>query len=408
MKKIIQKIQRHIRPTFGLIELLVARIVLHLFRRDLLKQNIWLICEKRNEARDNGYHFYKYLKEMHPEVNSYYVITKDAADIPKVQRLGNVIFADSFKHALHYLAAVRSVSSQAYGAYPFGFNQKELKIANRMCNPKQKTVFLQHGIIKDELSHSAFDYKQTNIDYFVCSATREYRFVKEQYGYPDEAIGCLGLCRFDNLHRSAELKEKIILVMPTWRMWLKREKDNVLLTQAEVESFKSSEFFRQYTSLLASPVLIGHLKNYGYKLYFYLHYQLQDYSELFRAFSNEMIIIADRYHYDVQDLLMRAGILVTDYSSVQFDFAYMNKPIVYFQFDKERFEGKHYKKGYFKYEEDAFGPCCKDVEVVSRILQDLVHSGGTQPEMYQKRIDAFFNIRDNENCKRTFDVISSL
>ena len=408
MKKLFLKAKKATRSARGLLVLLMAYLVLHIARRDLLRRDIWLVCEKRNEARDNGYHFYKYLKEKHPEVESYYAITRDAVDLPKVTCLGNVIIADSFRHALYYLAAARSISSQAYGAFPYGFNRKELKLANQLCNPRQKTVFLQHGITKDELSHEAFDYGKTNIDYFVCSAKREYEFVKAGYGYPDGAIGCVGLCRFDNLHRAAGLKEKIILVMPTWRFWLKRNKDGVPLTNSEIQMFRSSDFYKQFATLITSEELLGSLKQYGYRLYFYMHYQLQDYSELFGQFSNESVTIADRYHYDVQDLLMRAGVLVTDYSSVQFDFAYMNKPMVYFQFDKAQFESEHYAKGYFSYDEDGFGPCCKQAQEVSRILQALMRTGAAQPEMYQQRIDGFFNIRDDKNCERTFQAVSNL
>ena len=49
--------------------------------------------------------------------------------------------------------------------------------------------------------------------------------------------------------------------------------------------------------------------------------------------------------------------MLTDYSSVAFDFAYLRKPIVYAHFDKEAFfSGEHsYTAGYFDYERDGFG-----------------------------------------------------
>lgn len=408
MKKVIQLIRRHIKPLTGLMVLPVAWAVLHFLRREILRKRIWLICEKRNEARDNGYHFYKYLKAHHPEINSYYVITKDAADLHKVQKLGNVIYADSFKHALYYLAAVRSISSQAYGAFPFGFNQKELKIAGVFCNPIQKVVHLRHGIQKDELAHSAFDYDKCNIDFIASAARREYEFIRKEYGYPSKAIGLVGFCRFDNLHRQVNAKDKIILIMPTWRMWLRRERSGVPLTAQEIENFKNSDFFLQYSKLMTSPELIKYMGENGFKLVFYIHYQLQDYSELFNELSNEIVIIADRYHYDVQALLMESKVLVSDYSSVQFDFAYMGKPILYYQFDKARFEKNHYAKGYFSYERDGFGPCCYHAEDVISVLQELMSTECKQPEMYQNRATEFFGIRDDKNCERTFEAINNL
>ena len=37
-------------------------------------RELWLVCERGNDARDNGYWFYRYLKEKHPEINARYVI----------------------------------------------------------------------------------------------------------------------------------------------------------------------------------------------------------------------------------------------------------------------------------------------------------------------------------------------
>lgn len=408
MKKLLSKVERYWDYAKRLSVIIAGWLVLNLFRRDLLKKDIWLVCEKRTEARDNGYHFYKYIRQNHPQIHAYYVITKDSADLEKVESLGNVIYADTFRNVLYYLAAIRSVSSQPYGAYPFGFSLTELKLVNKFCNPRQKTVHLRHGIQKDNLPHAGFDYDKCNIDYIVCAVQREYEFVKERHGYPDHAIGCVGFCRFDNLHAAADMKEKMILVMPTWRKWLARQKKGVPLTQSEIDTFQASDFYKQFAALMSDSRLLEAMREHGYKLYFYVHYQLQDFTELFREFANDVVVIADRFHYDVQDLMMRAGIMVTDFSSVQFDFAYMNKPLIYFQFDKDRFVSGHYEKGYYDYEEDGFGPCCYEAQEVCRNLEEMVSGDGLPSELYQRRSSAFFNLRDNKNCQRTFEAVRDL
>ena len=51
-------------------------------------RNLWLVAERGNDARDNGYRFYEYLRTMHPEVNAHYVITTDSADEMKIAALG--------------------------------------------------------------------------------------------------------------------------------------------------------------------------------------------------------------------------------------------------------------------------------------------------------------------------------
>lgn len=402
------KFGRYTKQFFGAAKLLFAWFALKVFFKKYYKKNIWLISEKRNEARDNGFHLFCYLRDCHVEVNAYYVITKDSADIEKLRKYGNIIIANSLKHCIFYLAATKSISSQAYGSYPFSFNLKELNIIRKLTNKEQKIVFLQHGITKDELAHSSFDYEKSNIDFFVTSAKREYDFIKKLYGYPDNAIGCVGLCRFDNLLNTSKKTEKIVLIMPTWRSWLSRDKATAFVTEKEKSSFMQTDYYQEYKKLLTDKKLINKLQEKGYKVVFYLHYQLQDYTELFVQFENESIIIADRHHYDVQDLLIKSKILVTDYSSVFFDFAYMNKPEVFFHFDYKRFVSNHYAKGYFDYEKDAFGPCFKDEKKLVDYLSDLLDRDCCQPSEYGIRADEFFNMRDNHNCERTFEAIRML
>ena len=76
------------------VKLMVCGIVFLPLKMLLYKKDIWLICEKITEARDNGYHFFKYVKENHPEVNAYYVIAKGSPDSEKVNHYGNIVAAN--------------------------------------------------------------------------------------------------------------------------------------------------------------------------------------------------------------------------------------------------------------------------------------------------------------------------
>lgn len=381
------------------LQLILVWIILQTVRRDLLKQDIWLIREKRDEARDNGYHFFKYLRENHPEINVYYAITPDSPDRNKVAKYGGLINADGWKHSLYFLAAKFSISSQPYGAYPFRFSGRMMNYVQKLCNKKQKVIFLQHGIIIDEFPVGAFGYHFCNIDYFVSSTQREYDFIRERYKYPDYAIGCVGLARFDFLHTTHIVEDKI-LVMPTWRRWLENEKK---------EQFCNSDYFRAYAELMQDQLLTQFLRDHNYKLVFYMHYKFQPYVETFGMFANDVIVIADSEHFDVQELLMTSKMMITDYSSVFFDFAYMNKPVIYYQFDKQRFRQTHYAdKGYFSYENDGFGPCFEDLPPLKQYVFDMIQNQCNQPDKYFLRVSDFFTMRDSNNCKRTYEAIKAL
>lgn len=399
------KLFKFFRFAVRFIQLVFAWIVLHTVKRDLLRQNIWLICEKRDEARDNGYHFYKYLKENQKEINVFYVLTSDSPDRKKIEKYGDYIEPNSFCHCIYFLAAIFSISSQPYGAYPFHFSVREMKIVQKLCNRKQKVVFLQHGIIKDKLPTESFSYELCNIDYFVTSSQKEYEFVKEIYKYPDHAIGCVGLARFDYLYTPHTVEDKI-LVMPTWRKWLDFKEKT--LSKDSSGHFYDSDYYLAYKTLLTDEALIQHLRKNHYKLVFYMHYKLQPYVDAFRSFENDVIIIADKTNYDVQELLMSSKLMVTDYSSVYFDFAYMNKPVAYYQFDKEQFRKSHYYEGYFSYENDGFGPCFDDWQDLRQYIFNMIEEECSQPQKYDLRVKNFFDLRDNRNCERTYSAIRLL
>ena len=69
---------------------------------------------------------------------------------------------------------------------------------------------------------------------------------------------------------------------------------------------------------------------------------------------------------------MDCALLVTDYSSVFFDVAFLRKPVVYYQFDEEEFRKYHYQKGYFDFRRDGFGPVCTTQEALLGALTEAL------------------------------------
>ena len=93
-----------------------------------------------------------------------------------------------------------------------------------------------------------------------------------------------------------------------------------------------------------------------------------------------------------------------------FDFAYLRKPVLYYQADKEEFfSGAHtYTKGYFDYERDGFGEVEYDVDsLVDRVIEYMENDCRLKP-LYRDRIDATFPYSDQNNCKRIYEAIIEL
>ena len=358
------------------------------------KKEIWLICESPDTARDNGYWLFKYIRENYPNSATYYAIKKNAVDLKRVERLGNVIYYGSLKHWIYYLVAQKNISSQKAGnpSAPLFY---VLQVYGILKNDR---YFLQHGIIKDDLDW--LYYKNTKFKLFVCGAKPEYQYVKQKFGYPEKSVQYLGLARFDNLH-NFKTNKKQILVMPTWRNWLGRETN---MLNGKKTNLTDTKYCKSWSSFFNNEKLIKYIENNDIKVYFYPHFNMQKYINEFTKNSRNIIFV-DRNSYEIQKLLKESSLLITDYSSVFMDFAYMKKPIIYYQFDKEEYRQKQYKEGYFSYEKDGFGVVLeKEEEVINKTIEYIEDQFRVEEE-YKNRMNNFFELYDTKNCERIYEAI---
>lgn len=365
------------------------KFVLAFIIKNFLKDNddIFLIGERKDEAQDNGYHLFKYIREKYPNEKVYYVITKSSKDFKKVSIYSNVIKYNSLKHYIYILKAKKFICGHLGSCFPdtpVVWKAREKNIISG------KRVFIQHGITISE--HEALKYKSNSIDEFICGAAPEYDFVNSKFGYPDGSVKYLGFCRFDNLHKLSVKNQ--ILIMPTWRGWL-----GETWCRNSEDEFLKSKYYKKLNSLINSTKLINFLEENNINLIFYPHYEMQKYLKFFYKTSKN-IIIANKETFDVQSLLIESKLLITDYSSVAFDFAYMKKKILYYQFDSDEYYKNHYKKGYFDYERNGFGDVFSEED---KIIEELINIYELEiNKKYEKRINEFFRINDVNNCERNY------
>lgn len=352
------------------------------------KKYPWIICERGNDARDNGYTFFKYLHDEQMQfINTYYLIDKKSVDYKKVCKLGKVVKYKSLKHWLLYRVAEVRMTTHLAAFAPGNY------IGEYFKTHKQKgvNVFLQHGITHNEFPSNYYEHNGS--DLFICGAKPELEHISKECRYPDNNVVYTGFSRFDYLH-DLETKNQI-LIMPTWRSYLSK------LTK---EEFTKSLYFKSFDNLLKNRVINDLLENKGIKLYFYIHYDLQPYIDCFKGYGKN-IVLADFNHYDVQTLLKESKLLITDYSSIFFDFAYMRKPLLYYQFDENDFYEKHYKRSYFDHRRDGFGKVIiNEKELVNNIVENIDNNFLLE-DCYKKRVDSFFPLCDKNNSRRIFNAI---
>ncbi|MBQ3662852.1 MAG: CDP-glycerol glycerophosphotransferase family protein [Clostridia bacterium] len=355
-------------------------------------RHLWLVMERGFDARDNAYWFFRYLRERQPQINARYVIDRSSPDYGKVAKLGDTVSWRSLRHYLMYLAADMLVSTHVQPCAPDLMAYYHLRQIG--IRPRGKQIFLQHGIIKDEMKWMR--YPSLKVDFFASGGKLEYDYLVSEFNFPEGVIQYTGLCRFDNLIRGNRLSNEI-LVMPTWRG----------SDYPQGDRFYETAFYKRFQSMLENPSLLRLLEERDLKLLFYPHIELQKELDKFRS-PSERVILAGWRDYDVQDLLMRCSLLITDYSSVFFDAGYMEKPVIYYQFDEEEFRKYHYQEGYFSYEKHGFGPVVKTEEALVDAVNECAGNDFNMSEKYRERLEAFYPVRDENNCERTYKILSEM
>ena len=361
-----------------------------------IHNDLWIVCEDKNEARDNGYWFFKYVREAHPEQEIVYAITKNSPDYHKVEILGKTVEFGSLMHWILYLSSTKKISSQKAGnpnAAIFYF----LEVYGLL---KDRRIFLQHGITINDVKWLYYDV--TKMKRFICGTYPEYRIIESTFGYPKGSVCYTGLCRFDGLHDGIE-GERIILIMPTWREWIADE-DSRLKKYEGTTTISKTSYFVTWSDFISDDRIKSFAEKYSVKFIFFPHRNMQKYLKYFPS-SNEYMEVAAADRYEVQDLMKRSSMMITDYSSVFFDMLYMKKPVVYYQFDYEKFRKAQYGVGYFQYDKNPFAKSYQSKDDVFLEVKEIIERNFTVSSKYLEAHKKYFQLYDRNNCRRVYDIV---
>ena len=276
-KKIIHELNYLKAEDFGQAFLFLFSLPAALVYKLFCKKEIWLVCEDRMEARDNGFCFFEFLNKEHPEIASYYAISPKSKDFSKVQAVGKTVRYGSLKHWILYFAAKHNISSQKAGKP----NAAVCYVLEVFGLVKSKAVFLQHGITVNKAEW--LFYPNTKMRLFLCGAKPEFDYVKELFGYPEENVVYTGFSRFDEYHR-VKANSKQIVLMPSWREWI-ASKNEYSKEFEDTSDFTNTEYYQKYQALINDKDLIALLNERDLTLYFYPHRNMQKYIHLFSASS---------------------------------------------------------------------------------------------------------------------------
>lgn len=161
-------------------------------------------------------------------------------------------------------------------------------------------------------------------------------------------------------------------------------KDKKVITYAP--TWRDDEFIKKGQYLFNLKIDLDNLyKQLGddYVILLRMHYLIANALDL-SGYENFAIDVSD--YDDVSEIFLISDALITDYSSVMFDYGILKRPQFFFAYDIEKY-GKGLRGFYMDYHNDLPGPIFTDAHKLAESLKDLPK---VQAE-YQDKIDAFYN-----------------
>lgn len=346
-------------------------------------KKIHLYMDRRENTGDNGEHLFRYAIEQNDGIDKYFALQKDCNEFEKLkEEYGKKILSfGSFKHKFIYMFTEKLISSQGYKNHVNPFADWNLRLVQGISSPP--IYFLQHGVGKYDMRSWLRKY-DINFSLILTVSDYDQEAFVNTYNYDEDIIQEFGFPRYDNL-TNENLKNEIVII-PTWR---KQIKSRVGLL--------GSEYYKRWNNLLNNEELINFANEKNYKIVYKPHPNSLRFLELF---NTENVIVDDFRNF--HEILCESSLMITDYSSVNFDFAYLEKPIIYYQYgDDYHFEGD----ALIDDDISTFGEIIKDEDDLIAKIKEYIENDCKMEEEYIERVNKFFKYHDKNNCKRVYDWI---
>lgn len=338
---------------------------------------------RANQLQDNLAFIHREMQQSYPEYKPHYLFKKMDGSV-----LGKLLYIFHMIHATFHLA-----TSRYFIIDDFYFPIYVIKPRNRVdiiqlwhsAGALKKfglsTVGKPFGPSPEYLKHVAIHGNYTKA---YVSSTEVVPYFAEAFNMPAENIYPLGIPRTDYFYSKEMIgdlriqfqrtypqtkRKKVILYAPTFRG--KSHAQGTFRIPFEVEEMKE-RLGEQY-------VLLIHLHPYMRG-----EFALEE--------GNFAFQVKDAF--SIQELLALSDLLITDYSTVFFDYSLLGRPMIFYPYDLEEYIRS--RDFYYTYEDMIPGPMAADTETLIQLIQN---EGGSEDEIAQFR-DRFFDHQDGHSAKR--------
>lgn len=328
--------------------------------------------------RDNIRAVYDYL--IKNDYNKYYRIICSFNERDEVKRQKNVKVVNNVRGLFSFFTC--KYVFYCFGKYP--------------VKPKrgQKVFNLWHGMPLKRIGNMLPGFEKTDYNYFtsvLCTSEFFRDIMKKSFNCNDSQIIICGQPRTDEMLKSASAKYsdgvRLLLWLPTFRQGHADELDIL-----------NPEQFSYLDSLCGE---------YGWKVIIKLH-PLSEYSpERLRKFNNINIIDQEAFEKNgvgLYSMLGQANALITDYSSVYFDYLLLDRPIGFAVSDMKNYENE---RGFTVDNPYDYmpGSIFSDGEGMLKFVRSVFEGIDLYMEKRKEMNDIFNQYQDGENCRRAVEAI---
>lgn len=222
-------------------------------------------------------------------------------------------------------------------------------------------------------------------DWYVAGSEEKAKVLNNSTGYKGNTV-VIGMPRIDYLinFKQEDIKrikkklnieqKRVIFYAPTWR-------DN------DVEGKNNSS------------ILDGIIIPDGYVMLVKFHPLVK-----YTSINNEKIINVSKYN-DINELFVIADVLISDYSSVIFDYSNLKKPIILYAYDFDEY--KDLRDFYIDYEKTMPGPIVKTIDELNEELTKIDTISIRYREKQEKFYESYCSSNDGQATKRFIDLLVS-
>lgn len=389
--KIIENLIKGYILIYGHIKTIIYLLVAYLisYRNNYKhKQNeCWLIGENYGVCLDdNAYKFFKYCILKHTEIDVYFVTKKISFKYyPELINDKNILVYGSSRHIRKLILS---------NAIIFSHTKRDIiyKYICPLIDKNKVKVFLQHGVTAFKKFNKEYLNNVNYIDIIIATSDREKNILSECIGINTKNIKTTGFPRFDYLSKNKIVKRQILYI-PTWRDWINKE-------------FNKTDFYKKIQSLLSNSYLSNQLRKNNIIIKFYLHKNMANKLQFFYNTNPDVIKFVKLGEESVQKLINQSCLMITDYSSVAWDFLYLKKPVIMYQYDLNDYQ--KYRGSYIDFNTFEFGDIIYyEVDLIAKIIQyindDFIFSKA-KSNLHKK----YFEFYDKNNSQRVFTEIQEI